>query len=102
MSLDYTDHEMRRGETLSLTTTISGDDPLNWRVYSSLGRTRGGNEIADISPTFNGSEWITEYDTNSLAAGTYWLDVKAIDPDDNEHWSDPVRIKLVEPNTKPE
>ena len=99
--IDYTEIERRRGETLSATIAITGDDPDNWGVYGSLGRTRGGNEVADLSPTRDGANWIIEFDTNPLAPGTYWFDVKAIDPDGNEHWSDPVKIKLVEPNTKP-
>ena len=102
MSDEYQEITLRRGTTLSLTTTTTAAVPADWSVYISLGRTKGGSEIADISPTFDTVQWVTEYDTNSLAAGTYWFDVKVLDPDGNEYWSDPVRIRLVEPNTKPE
>lgn len=98
----YTEISRRRGETLSLTTTTTAVTPADWGVYVSLGRTRGGNEIADLSPTFNGTSWVTEFDTNSLSPGTYWFDVKVMDPEGNEHWSNSVKMKLVEPNTKPE
>lgn len=96
------------GETYAISITAKDSDGVamtltgGWTAACRVCKHNvGGATALDVTMTITGGTASGSFDSEVLARGKYYLDVRFTDPDGNDYWSAPWAMEINARNTPP-